>query len=167
MTTTTLGSIGDVERLNSAKGKHFFSDDTMRFFSSKIETDLIRGRFFITSEKNRDERRRFTIRAAFDDGSIETCGDFQQFASWSAADKALAEACRHGAQVVNDPYDDVKEPEREDYFNWRVRLGELTIGVRTTKAEAEAMANQLRPADATLELTRQIPRESVEEEASK
>lgn len=143
MTTQTLGSIGDVERLNRSAGKHYFDEDTMRFFNSRIETDLIRGRFFITSEKGPDERRRFSIRCAFDSGAIETVGDFQQFASWEAADNALSVACAGAREVANDPYPDVEEPDHPERFNWRVVLGTLPVGPRTDKAAAEALLGEL------------------------
>lgn len=144
MSTTTpeLNTIGDVERLNSGTGHHFFSPGAMRFFKSRIDGNLLYGRYFVTTEKRESEARRATLRIAMDDGSIETAGEFQQFANPAAARKAL-EKGRRSVEVRHDPYEDVREPLREDGFNWRCYLGELPIGSKTTWRDAYAVAEQL------------------------
>lgn len=141
-----LATIGDVERLNSRSGRHFFDADTMRFFKSRIcrDYDLLYGRFFITTEKYDAETPRLsTLRVALDDGAIETCGEFQQFRSPGAAYDALRKAWAAGVEVRNDPYEDVTNSDSPDDFNWRCYVGELPIGVRTTRADAGGICAQL------------------------
>lgn len=68
-------TIKDAKRINAEKGKHFFSKDTMRFFDSKIESDLFTNNTFITSEKRcfDDYTRVFAVRLFNPEtGSIET-----------------------------------------------------------------------------------------------
>ena len=65
---------------NKAMGFYFFSPDTMRFFDSRIESGMIAGRFFITSEQpprfsdGTRSPRGCTVRIACDDGRIRTVG---------------------------------------------------------------------------------------------
>lgn len=58
----------------------WFSPDTMEFFESKIESELIDGNYFVSSEKTgfRETRRAFSVRMATEDG-IHTVGGFQRF----------------------------------------------------------------------------------------
>jgi hypothetical protein len=66
-------TLSEVKQANQEIGNHWFSRDTMKFWGCKIETSLLRGRFFITSEWDlRKTKRLFTIRFANPDGSIET-----------------------------------------------------------------------------------------------
>ena len=76
----------DVKRHNKEVGHHFFSKDTMGFFNSRIESNLIGGKYFVTSEKNDDWPRLYTIRE-YDKttGRISTHGDFQQYKTLRAA----------------------------------------------------------------------------------
>lgn len=64
-------------------GSHFFSPDTMRFFSSRIQmTPPYKGRVFVTSERmNWNSPRLYTVRAVQPSGNIETIGDFGGFTS--------------------------------------------------------------------------------------
>lgn len=138
-TQSPFATLGDVERAHSG---HWFDDDTMAFFKSRIDGDLLYGRYFITTEKDRDEPRRASIRIAFDGGQIETLGEFGQFASPAVARKAL-ERARESVAVRHDPYDDVREPFAEESFNWRCYVGELAVGCRTTWRDAYQLAEQL------------------------
>jgi hypothetical protein len=79
---------------------HFFDRASMRFFDSRILSPVYGCRFFVTSERFRGSRpeldgaRRYTVREFRADGSVETIGDFQQFASAGAA-KRHAEKLAH------------------------------------------------------------------------
>lgn len=140
-----LSTLGDVERLNASSGHHFFDADTLRFFKGRIDYGygLMFGRFFVTTEKNEGEPRRATLRAAMDDGSIETVGEFQQFRSPAAAEKAMQKG-RTAITVKHDPYEDDKgDTTSEGRFNWRCFVGDLPVGSRTTWADAFSMALQL------------------------
>ena len=88
-------TLAQIKQANKAAGFHFFSDRTMRFFGSRASRTIYNGCLFVTSEQNiRDgQPRLYTIRRAMPDGSIETVGEFQQYATRKqahAAAKALA-----------------------------------------------------------------------------
>lgn len=90
----TYRDMDDVRRANAQRGHHFFEAGALRFFRSRIGTELYGGRYFVTSEQfvpssGRPEPRRYTIREVTPDGSIETVGDFQQYGSGSAARRAI------------------------------------------------------------------------------
>lgn len=78
-------TLDDVEAANRSIGNHWFDRDTMRFFKTKIESRLIAGHRFVTSERGPDERRRYTVRDARPDGTIDTIGEFQGYATRKAA----------------------------------------------------------------------------------
>lgn len=143
-----IDSIGDIERKNSRAGQHFFDAGTLRFFNSRIQDVVIKHRFFITTEKQGDEyARRATIRMICDDGSTCDVGEFQEFATPGAAEKALSKALKAGVTVKNDPYDGVADPTNAKAFNWRPYMGELPIGLRNTKWKAQRLGAQAkRPA---------------------
>lgn len=74
-------TMADVKRNNKESGQYWFSLDTMRFFQCKIESGLIGGKFFITSEQSGwDSPRLYSIRK-YDSEThkIDTVGDFQAF----------------------------------------------------------------------------------------
>lgn len=75
-------TIADVRQANKESGGYFFSRDTVRFFGSRVESSLYAGRYFITSEKAgfSSTLRKFTIREALPDGSVNTVTDtFNKF----------------------------------------------------------------------------------------
>ena len=93
-------TIEDVKRANREAGYHFFDKDTCRFFGSRTGETLYADRYFITSEQQpgwtpcgsgwvHTYKRGWTIREAHQDGSVSTVGEFQQFATRSAALAAL------------------------------------------------------------------------------
>jgi len=88
-------NMADVKRANKAAGGCWFSPSTMRFFGTRIETELItRGvsirQVFVTSEQfDDDSPRMYTIREALPTGSIDTVGEFQQYSSLSDARAAV------------------------------------------------------------------------------
>lgn len=69
----------------AADGK-WFTPDTMRFFRSRVETGLLAGDHFVSSEQfvpydGEPAARRFTVRR-FDKSDtfmVETVGEFQEF----------------------------------------------------------------------------------------
>jgi len=63
-------TIDDVKHANQAIGHHWFDRDAMAFFKTKYESDIIRGRFFVTSEQPPHGPREFRVRMAADDGKI-------------------------------------------------------------------------------------------------
>lgn len=86
----TYKTIADVRAANKANGYCWFSRDTMRFFNTRIESKLIAGRYFITSEQMfYHTERRYTVREAMPDGSIETVGEFYKWRSKDEAKRAI------------------------------------------------------------------------------
>ena len=76
-------TIGDVKAANARAGFHFFSRDTLRFFSSRISSHVYGHGVIVTSEKGpfEDSPRRYTVRLALPDGQVESLGEFEQFAT--------------------------------------------------------------------------------------
>lgn len=70
---------------------HFFDNETMMFWSSRVFPDLYGDRYFITSEPNYDGKdRRFTVREFSEDYSdVKTVGEFRQYKTLSEATKAV------------------------------------------------------------------------------
>lgn len=57
-------TMADVKQNLRAGGNHFFDHDTMKFFGSKVESELYKNNTFITSEYTGFERtkRAYTVR---------------------------------------------------------------------------------------------------------
>ena len=81
-------SMNQIEEANRYAGQHFFDPDTMRFFKSRISAHVYYGRIFVTSEKGPDEIRRYTVRRQRRNGSMDTLGEFQGYATSRQAHKA-------------------------------------------------------------------------------
>lgn len=83
-------TISEVKKANKEIGHFFFEKATMRFFNSRIESGILKGRFFITSERfNEDTPRLFTLREVKPDGEVETLGEFQEFTTIQEAKEYL------------------------------------------------------------------------------
>ncbi len=79
-----------VQNSNRESGHHWFDPDTMRFFSTRICTELVKGVYFITSEKPPHSPRAYSIREVYnEDGHIRTVGETCQYTSLSDARHAL------------------------------------------------------------------------------
>lgn len=57
---------------NERAGYYFFSDSTMKFFQSRIETSCTDHGVFITSERYGDDRRHYVVRVFLEDGDVRT-----------------------------------------------------------------------------------------------
>lgn len=68
---------------------HFFDADTMRFWESKVESELFNNRCFVTSESNFDDTARFyTVRRFSEDYTqVETIGEFNKILEFEEAVK--------------------------------------------------------------------------------
>lgn len=87
----------DVRQANAAIGHHWFSPDTVRFFNSRIGRSLYGGRYFVTSERYEwDAPRLYTVRRANADGTIDTVGEFQGYATSYMAKRAIRELMAEG-----------------------------------------------------------------------
>ena len=76
-------TIYDVKAANARAGFHFFSRDTLRFFSSRISSHVYGHGVIVTSERNEldGQPRRYSVRLALPTGEVETLGEFQNFAT--------------------------------------------------------------------------------------
>jgi hypothetical protein len=75
-----FSTLAHVKQANKAIGNHWFERSTMRFFNSVIESRLLCGRFFITSERMElDFSKRYTVREVLESGEVKTVGEFQGY----------------------------------------------------------------------------------------
>jgi hypothetical protein len=89
----TYPSMTAFKAANRAAGFFFFSKDTMRFFRSKVESDLLTigdRQFFVTSEQfvpsdGPPDDRKYTVREAMPGGDVNTIGEFQEHFNKDAA----------------------------------------------------------------------------------
>jgi hypothetical protein len=84
-----VNQVFQLKRLHENNGGYFFSKESMRFFSSRIHSDVYGGCVFVTSEQNSSRRyeysRLYTVRYMDADGSTRTVGEFQGFDTRSKA----------------------------------------------------------------------------------
>lgn len=94
-------TIEEIEADHRSTGGHFFDAASKRFFRSRIGQIVIGGRFFITSEQfDRDNSPRlYTIRECIN-GSIETVGEFQGYATAAAARAAASKIARGSIEAA-------------------------------------------------------------------
>ena len=87
-------TMADVKRRNKEAGYFFFSPGTMKFFACRIESELIRGKYFITSEKAGFEtaKRGYNVRV-FDSetGAVANAGQFNGFKTKEEAKEYIKE----------------------------------------------------------------------------
>ena len=94
------------------RGSHFFSPESMRFSSSRIQNNPpYKGRVFVTSERmNWNSPRYYSVRVVKPSGHIETVGDFQGFASRQSAHRfAESYAAENFVRVGNESIELPKE----------------------------------------------------------
>ena len=87
-------TIKDVIRLNKRAGFHFFDKDTMEFWNSNVESELINN-LFVTSEDNFDHTKKLYTVREFDPETykVGTVGDFQAFEKLEDAMSYIYENC--------------------------------------------------------------------------
>lgn len=76
-------TMSDARKIYVANGGHFFDRDTMRFFGSRIESNLYKNRCFVTSDSNYDgSARYYNVRRFSEDfHDIDTVGEFNAITS--------------------------------------------------------------------------------------
>jgi hypothetical protein len=81
--------------LNAAKGKYWFSPDTMDFFGTRIHDWDGNTGLFITSEQPPHGDRRYSIRKAdFETGDVATVGGFCAYKTLAAAKAGVRKVLR-------------------------------------------------------------------------
>lgn len=66
----------DLKRLNKQNGGCWFGPGEMRFFGTRIESGILPGHRFITSEQPPNGPRKYSVRSFDNKGDIDTVGDF-------------------------------------------------------------------------------------------
>lgn len=86
-------TIGDIKRFNAKAGQYWFSEDTLRFFKSKVPSDysyLVKNKYFITSEKSPWDNRKYSIREwKGKTKSVDTVGEFGAYKTKTQAEREL------------------------------------------------------------------------------
>lgn len=96
---SNFNSAAEIKAAVRDGGSHFFDDDTMKFFGSRVEQGVYGpgGHVFITSERGPDYPghrvgRRWTVREVVERESgrlcVDTVGNFMQFSTLSGARRA-------------------------------------------------------------------------------
>ena len=87
-----LNTIEEIKQANRYAGQHWFDADTMRFFRSRVSDKVYPvkdGAYFVSSERFTDNSPRLhSVRRAYDDGRVETVGEFQGYATGQQAHDA-------------------------------------------------------------------------------
>ena len=93
--------MNDLMAFNREQGLHFFSQTTTKFFGSQIETvsKPYGGCVFITSEKDNNRPRLYTVRAMRENGRIETIGGFQRYKN---LDEAIIQASMNAITITEE-----------------------------------------------------------------
>ena len=97
-----LQTFKQIETANKQSGQNFFSKEAMRFFGTKIESPVFFTNtvsYFITSEQDPEGKawfgnRRYTIRIAYQDGNVDTVGNFGQYFDYAEAKLAVLDFVR-------------------------------------------------------------------------
>lgn len=102
-----IKTIADLKEKNKELGHHFFSPETMRFFGSKIESGILGGNYFITSEKNFDDtKREFKVRSFAQNGKVNGNPLGKTFETKEQAKDAIKEHTKkllHGGKSSSAP----------------------------------------------------------------
>lgn len=105
-------TIATLKELNKKRGNYWFSPDTMRFFDSRIESEISSNGYFVSSEKAcfNDNRRVFKIRQAQSfinaSGVREYTGEITTPVQPEITSKAVAMEFR---EKLNDCHQDTEE----------------------------------------------------------
>ena len=74
-------NLAELKAFHKEKGGHFFDRQTMKFFSTKIESTLIGGKYFIYSNKMPYYDRYYKIAEAYPSGNVFPLENSPQFES--------------------------------------------------------------------------------------
>jgi hypothetical protein len=82
-------TIAELKALNEQNGGCWFGKGETAFFGTRIESGIIDGKYFISSEQPPYGPRQFTVRSFDDAGSIGTVGEFGAYRNLREAKEAL------------------------------------------------------------------------------
>lgn len=103
--------IDQIKEANESNGFHFFEKGAMRFFKSRILSEVYGGQYFITSEVPPQSSRKYTIRRAhLISGNIITVGKHCEYATAAQAKAAIKRildaSCQHEHGTCGGIYED-------------------------------------------------------------
>lgn len=83
--------MSEAKQVYKSNGGHFFDRDTMKYWGSKVESSLLKGDFFITSENACDGSRRYYNVRKFTNNytKVETVSTFNALPSKAEAMKVI------------------------------------------------------------------------------
>lgn len=93
-------TITDIKEANKKAGKYFFSPDTMRFFRSRVASEVYTTlwsdyAYFVTSEINPSNKQAYSVRRFNKKtGDVVTEGKFFEYSTKRAAIEAAKTAAR-------------------------------------------------------------------------
>jgi hypothetical protein len=94
-------SIREIAEANERSGHHWFKAETLRYFGCRVSPTVYGGRYFVSSEQDTygawNYQRRYTVRMANENGTIETIGEFGQYRTRAQAVAASRQAVRQEA----------------------------------------------------------------------
>lgn len=93
-------SIAELKRLNESNGMCWFEKGSMKFFGTRIESGIIKGKYFITSEQPPHGPRKFSVRSFDDTGNVDTVGEFCDYDSKREAIEAIPELDQRMGQTM-------------------------------------------------------------------
>jgi hypothetical protein len=97
-------TINQIKRANKAAGCHWFNPGALEFFKSRVEPNVwpvADGAYFASSECGPDGRRKWSVRFADAQGSIDTVADFGLFATVDDAKRFAATCAADGFDVAD------------------------------------------------------------------
>ena len=111
-----LGEYYGLENLRNAHSGHWFSPGAMRFFNSRLGSEVLPvpdGWLFTSSERfDQNCDRMYTIRKMDQFGDVDTVGEFQSFSSSAAARRAMRkmyDAGKAELDQIHKAYSDQQE----------------------------------------------------------
>ena len=113
-------NISEVKKRHKESGGHFFDRGAMSYFNSKVESPLIGGRYFVTSERYLlSSPKKFTVRQVVDNGDrvgIESLSEFQEFDTLDEALMFLGDPIEYRAyqQRIADVIEVLREQNNTD-----------------------------------------------------
>ena len=68
----TFKSLFQFRQFNYQQGNHWFDIASMKFFSTRLHTNFYGGCVFVTSDKNFEGDRKYSVRVGMDNGSVHS-----------------------------------------------------------------------------------------------
>lgn len=81
-------TMADIKQKLRAGGNHFFDQDTMRFFGSRVESTLYKNNTFITSEYTGFDRKKRAYTVRYYDEAKNDIKDVSGFGAFPTKDSA-------------------------------------------------------------------------------